>query len=261
MRNLSLFFPLMATIVIWNLTSCTGTSVESDNDSIIDTTSYVSQVEEAAAPSGEYVNEEIEEEPRAEWETDDFLDNSNDYEKNLSNKAKRGDSEALKELGVRFLNPDQMSSKIHQDEDLAIDLLTQSSNQGDAEAQCFLAGIYQGHYGSGKYKDLQKGRMWLEKSAENGFPTAEFRIGYNYAFGADGYPQDYTEALKWRKQFAVKGATKEHVEAQHNVGWQYWQGKGVEMNKEEAMKWFRMAAENGDKDAMRIVKKYGYLYE
>ena len=48
MRNLSLFFPLMATIVIWNLTSCTGTSVESDNDSIIDTTSYVSQVEAPA---------------------------------------------------------------------------------------------------------------------------------------------------------------------------------------------------------------------
>lgn len=256
-----LFITLMAATAIWNLSSCAGeaeTYTEAVDSCAIEA---IEEVDTCVTEEATVDEAAVDEEPRAEWETDDFLDNSNDYEKNLSNKAKRGDSEALKELGVRFLNPNQMSSKFNQDEDLAIDLLTQSSNHGDAEAQLFLAGIYLGHYGSGKYKDFQEGRKWLEKSAENGCPAAEFRIGFNYAFGEDGYPQDFTEALKWRKQFAVKGTTKEHVEAQYNVGWQYWQGKGVEMNKEEAMKWFRMAAENGDKDAIRIVKKYGYLYE
>lgn len=62
MRNLSLFFILMAAIAIWNLTSCTGgTSVKSGNDSIVDSPSYVSQLEEATTPSDEYVNEVFEE--------------------------------------------------------------------------------------------------------------------------------------------------------------------------------------------------------
>lgn len=255
-KSFSLFISLMATIAIWNLSSCDNSGTAASGEDVVTT----AHVEEEAAKPGEMA-EGSEEEPRAEWETDDFLENSNDYERNLSNKAKSGDSEALKELGVRFLNPDNMSSKFQQNEDLAISLLSQASNKGDAEAQCFLAGIYLGHYGSGKYKDLKEGRKWLEKSAANGFPNAEFRIGYDYAFGDDGFPQDYVQALKWRKQFAVKGTSNEHAEAQYNVGVQYWQGLGVEQDKEEAMKWFRMAAENGYVHAIKVVNKYGHLYE
>lgn len=202
-------------------------------------------------------NSTIEEDSKAEWETEDFLSNSDEFEKNLSNKAKRGDAEALKDLGMHFLEPYRLGSKLKGNEKLAISLLLQASNKNDAEAQAFLSGIYLGHYGSGDYKDIREGQKWLEKSAENGDVKSELRMGYNYAFGADGYPQDYTKALEWRKRLAVKGSSPEHVEAQYNVGWQYLNGKGVEKDEFEAMKWFSMAAENGDADALRILRKYG----
>ena len=198
---------------------------------------------------------------KAEWETEDFILNSDEFEKDLSDRAKRGNAEALKDLGMRFLEPYRLGSKLKGNEELAISLLLQASNKNDAEAQAFLSGIYLGHYGSGDYKDIREGQKWLEKSAENGDIKSELRMGYNYSFGADGYPQDYSEALKWRKRLAVKGSSPEHVEAQYNVGWQYWNGKGVEEDKAEAMKWFRMAADNGDAAAKRIVKKYGYQFD
>ncbi len=197
----------------------------------------------------------------AEWETEEFMSNSDDFEKDLSDKAKKGNAGALKDLGMRFLHPYKFNSKLKENEELAISLLTKASNKNDAEAQTFLSGVYIGHYGSGKFKDVLEGHKWLERAAENGFPQAENRLGYNYAFGADGYPQDFSEALKWRKRFAVKGSTPAHVETQYNVGWQYWEGKGVEQNKVEAMKWFKMAAENGDADSQRIIEKYGFLLE
>lgn len=196
------------------------------------------------------------EETKEKWETEDFQKNSSAFEKNLSQKAKQGDTEALKDLGMRFLMPSKLGSNLTQNMDLAISLLEKAATK-DAEAQMFLAGIYLGHYGDGQYTDFQIGRKWLEKAAENGDEDAEFRIGYNYSVGADGYPQDYSEALKWRKRFAVKGSSPKHVEAQYNVGWQYLNGKGVEKDEFEAMKWFSMAAENGDADALRILRKYG----
>ncbi len=199
----------------------------------------------------------LKEESKAEWENENFLSNCSDFEKDLSDKAKKGDAEAIKDLGILFLMPTNLHSRIRQDEKLAVSLLTQAADKGDLEAQFDLYGVYYGYYGSGDYKDENKGKKWLEKAAEGGYAPAEARIAYNYAMGKDGYPQDYAEALKWRKRLAVKGSAPEHIEAQYNVGWQYLKGKGVEKDEFEAMKWFGMAADNGDKEALRILRKYG----
>lgn len=247
MKNYPVILFLLSALVLscqnsevgYNQTSESDVAYEIESDSVIDNAVIV---------------------PKAEWETEDFLTNSDAYEKNLSEKAKKGDAEAIKDLGMHFLMPYKSSSKLKQDEDLGVALLMKSSNLGSAEAQCFLAGVYSGHYGSGKYNDLSEARKWLEMSAKNGYAKAEFRVGYNYSYGVDGFPQDYSEALKWRKAFAVKGASIDHIEAQFNVGWHYWYGKGVEVDKTEAMKWFRMAADNGDAEAKKIVEKYGDLY-
>ncbi len=61
--------------------------------------------------------------------------------------------------------------------------------------------------------------------------------------------QDYTEAVKWYKLAAEQGDKF----AQENLGWFYEYGRGVEQDKSEAVKWYRLAAEQGYADAVNSV--------
>ena len=45
------------------------------------------------------------------------------------------------------------------------------------------------------------------------------------------------------------------MEAQYNLGVCYFNGDGVEVDKTEAMKWFRRAADKGYKDAIYALRK------
>ena len=53
--------------------------------------------------------------------------------------------------------------------------------------------------------------------------------------------QDYQEALKWFRLAANQG----YAGAQSSIGVMYAKGEGVSQNYEEALKWFRLAAEQG----------------
>ena len=57
----------------------------------------------------------------------------------------------------------------------------------------------------------------------------------------DGLPQDDTEAVKWFRL----AADQEHVSAQFNLGVSYADGRGVPQDDIEAVKWFRLAADQG----------------
>lgn len=56
-----------------------------------------------------------------------------------------------------------------------------------------------------------------------------------------GVPQDYKEAVKWYRLAADQG----YVTAQYNLGGLYDNGQGVPQNYKEAVNWFRLAAEQG----------------
>ena len=58
---------------------------------------------------------------------------------------------------------------------------------------------------------------------------------------------DYATALKEFRPLAEQG----HVVAQFNLGVMYEFGEGVPKNNAEAIKWFRKAAEQGDRDAKK----------
>ena len=60
-----------------------------------------------------------------------------------------------------------------------------------------------------------------------------------------GVPQDYAEAMKWYRLAAEQG----HAKAQHNLGIMYDNGNGVPQDYAEAVKWYRPAAEQGQVDA------------
>lgn len=61
-----------------------------------------------------------------------------------------------------------------------------------------------------------------------------------------GVPQSYQEAVKWFRQAAE---TDFFAEAQYELGCCYMEGKGIERSRHEAIKWFRKAAQNEYKPA------------
>ena len=60
-----------------------------------------------------------------------------------------------------------------------------------------------------------------------------------------GIPQDYREALKWYRLAADQG----DADAQLNLGGMYARGEGVPQDYREALKWYRLAADQGHADA------------
>ena len=61
----------------------------------------------------------------------------------------------------------------------------------------------------------------------------------------EGVAQDSAEAVKWYRLAAEQGIP----EAQCNLGEMYAEGLGVPENLVEAVKWYRLAAEQGNDDA------------
>ena len=57
-----------------------------------------------------------------------------------------------------------------------------------------------------------------------------------------GVLQDYKEAVKWYRLAAEQG----YAAAQYNLGLMYRNGDGVPQDYQEAVKWYRLAAEQGD---------------
>ena len=63
----------------------------------------------------------------------------------------------------------------------------------------------------------------------------------------DGVPKDYSEALKWFRLAAEQGEPN----AQYSLGKMYDDGVGVPKNDTEGVKWYLLAAEQGLMPAMR----------
>jgi TPR repeat protein len=57
-----------------------------------------------------------------------------------------------------------------------------------------------------------------------------------------GVTRDYAEAMKWFRMAAEQGYTR----AQSQIGLMYEKAEGLTQDYAEALKWFRMAAERGD---------------
>jgi TPR repeat protein len=68
-----------------------------------------------------------------------------------------------------------------------------------------------------------------------------------------GAPQDDAEAVRWYRLAAENG----HAEAQLALGFKYAYGSGVPENDAEAQKWYRLAADQGYAAAQRHL---GFIY-
>ena len=68
-----------------------------------------------------------------------------------------------------------------------------------------------------------------------------------------GVSQDYNEAMRWFRKAADAG----NVCAKDWIGWMYQHGHGVSQDDTEAMQWYRKAAEAGDSDAAIALERLG----
>jgi hypothetical protein len=81
----------------------------------------------------------------------------------------------------------------------------------------------------------------LTASAQSGDAAAQLHLGMRYYEGGRGHPADYDEALKWFHLAADQG----NAEAQARIGMMYHFGKGEPRDDTEAARWYLLAA-NGD---------------
>lgn len=105
--------------------------------------------------------------------------------------------------------------------------LLQRAISGDADATLEVARRYA--KGKGVNRNNVEAMMWYGKVARHGNP----------------------EAANWFRDQAERGS----AQAQYNLGVCYENGEGVEKDTFEAMKWYRIASEQGHKDAETALQK------
>jgi TPR repeat protein len=79
--------------------------------------------------------------------------------------------------------------------------------------------------------------------ARKGDARAQYRLGNVYRDGNRSEAQNFVEAMKWYRM----AADQKYAPAEYEVGRMYANGMGMPENEKEAARWYRMAADGGYK--------------
>lgn len=90
---------------------------------------------------------------------------------------------------------------------------------------------------------------WLRQAAEQNDPCAQYRIGKLLLTGAEGVPKDVDAAIQLLKDSAIQGNSF----AQYTLGKLYLLGQEVQVDREEALRYFAQAAAQGDTYAQYFI--------
>lgn len=139
------------------------------------------------------------------------------YTKNIStaiewyNKAaSNGHDYSIGELIELNANPERYLTIYHKgyksyyddnNYDKAFELYKESANMGYMSAQFRLGYCY--YYGKGVTKDEIEALRWYRKAAEQGYCQAQYNVANAYFYGTNGYPEDHTKAIEWYKKAAM----------------------------------------------------------
>ncbi|WP_162901375.1 tetratricopeptide repeat protein [Breoghania sp. L-A4] len=132
----------------------------------------------------------------------------------------------------------------------ALSLLTPLAEQGLADAQSALAGLYD--RGLGVPQNYAAAAAWYRKAADQGDAAAQNGLARLLA-GGFGVPQDQVAALAYFRKAAEQGA----AEHQFDLATAYDNGIGVDKDPREAAKWYERAASQGLAEAQASL---GVLY-
>jgi eukaryotic-like serine/threonine-protein kinase len=128
----------------------------------------------------------------------------------------------------------------------------QAANRGDAEAENELGYMYLTG-ASGLPRDETKALSWFQKAAAQNFAKAEVNLGDMYFYGLGSLDKSYLEALSWY----LKAAEQKNAGAEFRLGSMFEQGFGTKVDPQQAVDYYRSAADQGYPDAENVL---GYLY-
>lgn len=146
-------------------------------------------------------------------------------------------------LGVEAVNAASLyvdgRAKVEAKDGAGLELLRKSANLGYPQAQFYLGRLYE-EGGAGLAKNPTEARRWYERAANSGDRGAMHNVGLMYFEGVGG-TKNLTSAAQWFRKAANLGL----VDSQFNMGQLYEQGLGVTQNSAEAYKWYLLAARAG----------------
>jgi TPR repeat protein len=93
----------------------------------------------------------------------------------------------------------------------------------------------------------------LQRNAQAGDRMAQYNLGVLCETGRHGVPMDKAEAVRWYRKSAEQG----YENAQYNLGVLYLRGDGVEENREAALHWLGLAADQLNPAAISALEKLG----
>ncbi len=203
--------------------------------------------------------------------------------------AVQGHRRAQRSLGIMY----QFGEGVTRDYKQAAKWYRKAAGQGDVKAQGNIAFLYES--GLGVSRDYKEAAKWYRKAAEKGDARAQASLGFLY-FNGLGVEKNSLEAIKWTS----RAITKKDLRAQKNLeamikedgfgtsreyrklareflvkdrqtssdvlnalGLMYQYGKGVDRNKDEAKKWFKLAISKGNarakKNIEELTRKRGFF--
>jgi uncharacterized protein len=125
------------------------------------------------------------------------------------------------------------------------------ARQGDAEAQSKMGVMYAS--GVGMKLDKQEALRWYRKSAEQGYPIGQWNLAFMYVRGEGGVAANFGEARELFRKSAESGLPN----AQYDLGMMILNGLGGRQSRGEAEKWFRRAADQGYREAKKMLEELG----
>jgi hypothetical protein len=122
-------------------------------------------------------------------------------------------------------------------------LYARSAELGHPVSQYNLAMMYSN--GESVYVDYQQAVYWFNKSAEQEFPPAQYRLGEMYYFQWGGLPRDLDKAIGLFEKAAKQG----DPDARMNLAMLSGTGEGLPLDTEKAFFWLMQAAAGGNESA------------
>lgn len=167
---------------------------------------------------------------------------------NITVSAKNGNNNSQLKLGkIYYLfsileDTDKYNKKY-------IELFTESSINGNAEAQYWLGQCY--HNGDGIEKDYKEAIKWYIMSANNEYNKAQHILGMMYYFG-EGVNENNEESIKW----FIKSAENGNTYSQQWLSDCYYYSKGIKKDYKEALKWYKTLLQQKNLMPIQMLKMF-----
>lgn len=162
----------------------------------------------------------------------------------IKSEAQNGDVIAMGILGENYFHGNM---GLETDYELAYKWSKKASDLNNVRAKTVLGIMYL----EGKYveKDLQRADALFREASDKGDMKAPRFVGLMYR----NRQQDADDPDKAAFDWFSKGADRGDITSRFYLGEMYENGLGTEKNMEEAVKWYKLSAERGDKIAQPAI--------